>query len=377
MSLEIVPVITKKHFNDFVSLPWELFSTNSNWVPPLRMNVLKQLDTQKNHFYKSAERMLWLAYRDKKPVGRIAGILNHRHNEYHNETTGFWGFFEVINDIEVSEKLFAAVESWAKAKGMTQLRGPVNLSTNHECGLQISAFDTIPYAMMLQHPPYYQQLVESLDHKKAIDLQAWLQKAEDVVDADNTIKQRAANLLKKDGIRLRYIDMKRYNEEIAALYEVYNDAWKKNWGFAPMERDDFLDMAKEMKSIIKPFCIPIIEVENEIAAFAVFIPDINQVLIKIKNGKLFPTGLLKLLWHTKVKKTMNRGRIPLLGVKGKFRHLRLAALLYMELFSSIPANGYPIIESSWILETNRAMVMGLKAVKAFHYKTYRLYEKPL
>lgn len=380
MTLSIIPVVTRKHLKDFVSLPWHLFSKNPNWVPPLRSNILKQLDVKKNFFYKTAERKLWIAYRNNKPVGRIAGILNHAHNDYHQEKVLFWGYFEVENNEETAAELFKVVEACAFEKGMTKLRGPVNPSLNHECGLQISAFDTIPYIMMLQHPPYYQELVEKLQHKKAMDLQAWLQKPNSILYTEEQIKKRAEYLNNSSKIRLRYIDMSRFEEEMDQIYEIYNEAWKKNWGFVPVDKADFLDMAHEMKPLLQihPFCVPIIEVEGEMASFLVYLPDINQVLIKIKNGKLFPSGLLKLLWHTKINKnTINRGRIALLGVKAKFRHLRLAPLMYMELFSTLPSVGCQVAECSWVLENNRAMIMGLKHTNCEHYKTYRLYEKQL
>lgn len=379
MSLSIIPVTTKKHLKDFVSLPWHLFSGMPNWVPPLRANILKQLDP-KNLFYKNAERKLWIAYRDNKPVGRIAGIINYAHNKYHKETAAFWGYFEVENNQETATELFNVVENWGLEKGMSILRGPANPSLNHECGLQISAFDTMPFIMMLQHPPYYQHLVENLQHKKAMDLLAWLHRPTNINHTKDDIKKHSAYVDASNKMRLRYIDMNRYDEEIKNIFEIYNEAWRNNWGFVPVSEEEFVEMAKEMKPLLQlnPYCLPIIEVEGEMAAFLVYLPDINQVLKKNKNGRLFPTGLLKLIWHTKInKKTINRGRIPLLGVKNKFAHLRLAPRMFLELYATVPLMGHWDVECSWILENNRAMLVLLKRTGAEHYKTYRLYEKQL
>ena len=252
----------------------------------------------------------------------------------------------------------------------------MNPSTNHECGLQVTAFETKPYVMMTQNPAYYPELVEKAGFAKAKDLFAW------IIDSrrhafDDKLISKAKRLEAAEHITFRHIDMKRYDEEVEKLLEVYNDAWEKNWGFVPMNDDEFRHMAKDMKTIVVPEMLFIVEVRGEMAGFGLFLPDVNQIMEKIPSGKLFPTGLLKFLWHTKVRRTMNRGRVITLGVKKKFRHLGLAALLYMRYFEIGPKLGFPSAEASWILEDNRAMNQGLKLMGAELYKTYRIYDKTL
>lgn len=372
---QVRPVSTKNESDDFFLLPWDLHSKDPNWVPPLRIAVKDLLDTKKNPFFKHATMQLWVAYRDGKRVGRIAGVVDQNHNTFHEEKTAFWGFFETENDIETAKALFGVVEAWSKQKGMAMLRGPMNPSTNHECGMQISAFDTKPFIMMTQNPAYYPELVEKAGFSKAKDLYAWL--VDNSAPFDPKLVRRAAQLEQAEHVKYRHVDMKNFDAEIERLLEVYNDAWEKNWGFVPMTDEEFRHMAKDMKQIVVPEMLLIIEVKGETAGFALWLPDVNQVFAKIPDGKLFPTGLLKILWHTKVRKTMNRGRILTLGLKKKYQRMGLAPLMYMRYFQIAPKLGYPIAECSWVLEDNKPMNAGLKYMNGKHYKTYRIYDKPL
>ncbi|MEW6056842.1 MAG: N-acetyltransferase [Bdellovibrionota bacterium] len=374
-SIKVKTVESKQERDDFFLLPWDIHEDDKNWVPPLLLSVKQTLDTAKNPFWKHAKQKLWVAYQGGACVGRIAGVIDESHNKFHGETTAFWGFFECINDIEVARALFSVVEAWSREQGMNVLRGPMNPSTNHECGLQINAFDTKPFIMMTQNPAYYPELVEKAGFSKAKDLYAWL--LDNSRKFDDKLVQNAKRLQESQGIVVRPIDMAKYEEEIEKIIEVYNDAWEKNWGFVPMTNEEFRHMAKDMKPILVPQLVYIVEVRGETAGFSLWLPDLNQVMAKIPDGKLFPAGLIKLLWYTKVKRIVNRGRILTLGVKKKYRNLGLASLLYLRYYEDAPALGYPLGECSWILEDNAAMNQGLKLMKADLYKTYRIYDKPL
>ena len=158
--LEIKEVSSKKDFSVFMDLPWDIYKGDSVWVPPLKEAVKGDLDVEKNPFYKNAKRRLFLAYKNGKAVGRIAAILNNRHNSFHSEKVLFWGFFECINDTEVSKLLFDEVEKWARALGMDSIRGPCNPSTNHSIGMLIDGYDDSPFIMMTYNPKYYNDLCE-------------------------------------------------------------------------------------------------------------------------------------------------------------------------------------------------------------------------
>ncbi|MCA0403597.1 MAG: hypothetical protein LCH30_07325 [Proteobacteria bacterium] len=374
MSFNIVPVKTFLQKRDFIRLPWLLHAKNPHWVPPLRHLVKKNLNTRKHPFYKHAELILWLAYKNGKPVGRIAGIVDQLYNDFHQANTAFWGFFETENCAKTATALLQTVENWAKQKKLDVLKGPMNPSMNYECGMQISAFDKKPYLMMAQNPSYYPALVEAANHVKAMDAHAWLINHRSI-ELPEKLLARKEKSLDDIGIELRCIDMSNYFNEIEKFIHIYNDAWEKNWGFVPMTEAEVRLLAKEIKPLIIPELAYFIMVNGEPAACALCLPNINQVLAKIPSGKLMPLGFIKLIHYLKKNKKNCEGRIPLLGVRKKFRHLQLGPLLYAKYGEVCAKLDMGNIECSWILETNKPMNFGLKQIKAELYKTYRIYEK--
>ncbi len=375
MSVEVVKCEKRTHFRDFYELPFLLHKDDPIWVPPLRATV-KRILNKKNPFYKQALLSQWVAYDNQKPVGRIAGIINHLHNEYYGQNLAFWGFFEAQNSDEIVSALFKQVEVWAMSYGMNVLRGPMNPSVNYECGLQISAFDTKPFLMMPQNPDYYPALIDHQGYEKIKDLQAWM-----VHLSDAGIDEKKVNILKrmqnKHRITIRPINMAKFNEEMRLIAHIYNDAWKENWGYLPLDLDEVNYLASELKMIIMPEFIYFAEIDGEPCGFSVGLPDLNQVLHTMRNGRLLPFNFFKLIWHIKIKKSMTQGRIPLLGVLKKYQHLPIGGILYYEYLQKAMNSKCLKAEFSWILEDNEAMQEGLKLVNASHYKTYRVYEKKL
>ncbi len=374
----IQPVQTKADWNTFIDLPWSIYKGDQHWVPPLKMAVRDLLDTRKNPFFKHAEMLPLLCFRDKKCVGRVIGIIDSDHNRFHEEKTAFFGFFEAIDDQKVVSLLLDEVAQWAKSKEMEQVSGPMNPSTNYECGLLVEGFADSPTVMMTYNPPYYAQLLESWGMQKSKDLYAYILSPQKQMS--DRILRHAARIRKKDAIVFRSIQMKDFDREVDQVLKIYNDAWEKNWGFIPMAPEEFKHMAKDMKMIIDPSLCLIAEVRGEIAGFSMTLPDVNQAFKKVSDGKLFPTGLLKLLWHTKGlgrKKTIDRCRVVTLGIKREFRELGLGALFYVETHERAREGGYRSGEASWILEDNKPMNKALEQMCGERYKTYRIYQKTL
>lgn len=374
----MITVSTRKQFREFIQLPYRLHSGDANWVPPLKIMVKQSLDEKNNPFYQNAKRVLWIAYRGKQPIGRIAGILNARYIQFHHETTAFWGFFEVENNIETAKALFSAVEQWALTQSITSLRGPTNPSMNYECGLQISAFDTKPFVMMTQNPPYYATLLEALGYQKVKDMHAWVFERNNSIIAPSVLRY-AEKLCHTNHISKHYLPPSVMLKNFEAFYALYNEVFEPSWGFTPMTKDEFYFICKELKSIMNPKSILFLKIDGEFAGYIIWLPNINQVLSRIKTGRLFPLGLLKLLWHTKInrKLVMEQGRIPLVGIRKKFRHLKLGPLLYMTLINDYVDTSWNQTECSWVLEDNKPMQTVLRLMNARKYKTYRIYEKTI
>jgi hypothetical protein len=377
--LRIKPVESKSDWDAFIDLPFQLYKNDPVWVPPLRIAVRDLLDVNKNPFFRHAQMLPLLAYQGDRCVGRIVAVVDDAHNKFHQEKTGFFGFFECINDQAVADALLEEAAKWLKSKGMAIVRGPMNPSTNHECGLLVDGFQDPPSVMMTYNPPYYATLLEKWGMAKSKDLFAYDIDSRKVKFSDKLLAQ-SERLKKRGQVTFRPVNMSKFEEEVDMILEIYNDAWESNWGFVPMEPEEFRHMAKDMKMIVDPELLLIAEVRGEPAGFALTLPDVNQAFHKIKDGKLLPTGIFKLLWNLKGpgrKGTINRCRVLTLGIKKAYRNFAIGPLLYTEYFKRGPALGYPVGEASWILEDNLAMNKALEHMCGERTKVYRIYDRAL
>jgi hypothetical protein len=369
----VTPVRSRGDRREFRNLPYKLYRGNPYWVPPLRMAQKDILNTRRHPFYKTSEVEMFLARSGGRVVGRVMAILNRAHNEFHSERAGFFGFFECENRRDAAAALLNAAREWLRSKGAEVVRGPMNPSTNYEVGLLIDAFDRSPAVMMTYNPDYYADLIERSGFQKSVDLYAY-----DIsVRYYNTekLKRVAQRLREKDGISVRIVDLKKFREEAAIIRQIYNDAWSANWGFVPVSEEEFDHLAKDMKQIVDPRIVLV--AEKRIAGappipigFMLAVPDINRALKKI-NGRLFPFGLFKLLWHSR---KIDYIRIIIMGVVKEHQSIGMASVLYDEIYTRGPGSGYPDGEMSWVLETNTMMNRAAEMLGGKRSKTYRIYE---
>jgi len=372
LAIEVVAISGKSGLKEFVELPHSIYGNDPNWVPPLHIAVKELMDREKHPFYKNAEAEFFVARRDGRTVGRIAAIIDRGHNAFHEEKAGFFGFFESINDPAVAKALLDQVRQWVSARGAEFLRGPVNPSMNYECGLLVEGFDSSPMVMMTYNPRYYPGLIEQAGFEKVKDLHSFVNSA-DATDL-NKIGRVADRALKRHDVTVRPINVKDFNAEVARVFDVYNAAWTKNWGFVPMTKDEFFLMGKEMKQILKPEMVLIGETKGRMIGFALALPDVN-VALKPANGRLLPTGLLKILYY---QRKIRAVRVLALGVVEEYRATGVAAGFYAALVRNARKLGYDQeCEMSWILEDNVLMTRSLELMGARRTKTYRLYQSPL
>jgi hypothetical protein len=322
--------------------------------------------------------MAFLAWRGGRVVGRVAGIIDQRHNEFHGEKAVFFGFFECEDDTSTAGLLLDQVVEWSKDAGATLLRGPISPSTNHECGLLIEGYEFSPRLMMPYNPPYYTGLFDHYGLKKAMDLTAWEVDALDF-GTDKLFRVARRQAARKN-IKVRSLNLARFDDELNIIMEIYNSAWEKNWGFVPMDRREFEHMANDFKQIMDPRLILIAEVNGDPAAFSLNLPDINPALRKTPSGRLTPLNLLRLWWYIKGpgrKNTITEARFLTLGIKKEYQNLALGPLLYMEYLDRGKVVGISHAEASWVLETNVAMINSLQKMKAQLSRRYRIYEMPV
>jgi len=369
-NFEIHGVQSKKDLHRFIRLPWQIYRDDPHWVPPLMRDVKFKLNRSKHPFFEHAEMELFLAYLGTKPIGRIAAIIDQRHNEYHNEHTGFFGMFECIQDYDVAKSLFSAAEIWCKDKGMNRLRGPMNLSMNDECAFLLEGFDSAPVIMMPYNPKYYLEFCERYGFVKAKDLYAYL-KSE--VGVNQRIGKIAERVKKKENVVVRPINMKKFDQEVALIKEIYNAAWEINWGFVPMTEAEMDLMAKELKPIAEPELVLFAEVNGKPVGVSVTVPDFNQVLKRL-DGRFGPIGILKFLYY---KRRITGLRALVFGIKKEYRRTGINTVLYYETEKAGEKLGYKWCEMSWNLEDNDLINRFDEAVGGKLYKKYRFYEKEI
>ncbi len=368
----IVPVNSPKELKAFVDFPHALFELDKQYVPELFIAQKDLLSPGKHPFHDHSKIQLFLAYEGKKVVGRIAAIHNTNHNTFNKTNEGFFGFFDVIKDYEVAKLLLDAAHDWLKEKGFDRILGPVNFSTNETCGLLIEGFDSPPVMMMTYNPPYYAEFLEKYGYIKHVDLWAYLIESHDFKDKSVRLLQAFEERLKSKNITIRKVDLRQFEKEVRSIEEIYNSAWDKNLGFVPMTDDEFKYMAKDMKMILDPdFCL-IAEHEGKAIGFALCIPDLNEILIKIKRGRLLPFGIFRLLFE---RKKIKRLRIIALGVVEGYRKLGIEACFYGKIINSGLQKGFTSAEASWVLENNDMMNQAVKNINGKLYKKYRIYEK--
>ncbi len=372
MSLKVEQVNGRRDLHKFVTFPWHVYRNDPHWVPPLIGDTKKMLT--RHPFLEHADVAYFLARRDGEVVGRVAYIHNHLHNETHEEKVAFFGFFEVLpdhdcrSDEDVAAALLLQVQELARQAGMDALRGPANFSTNEEVGLLVDGFDAPPAVMMTYNPARYVQLLERLGFAKAKDLVAYYL---DNPEAPERIVRVAEKLAERKRATVRAINMKRFAEDVDLVRVVYNRAWEKNWGFVPMTEAEIVHMAKELKPIVKPELVLLAEKGDEPIGFAMALPDYNAA-VRHANGRLFPIGLLKILWHAR---RIDMLRVLTLGLVPEYRRTGIDQLFYLRLFQGARKLGITRGELSWILEDNLPMRQALEKFGCRPYKTYRVYEK--
>ncbi len=365
--IEVIEV--EKSLDDFIRFPLALYSKDPLFIPQLNREMRVHF-SPKNPFFGHAAAKYFLAMKDGRAAGRIVSFVNRSHNDLHTEKTGFFGFFDCINDLSVAGALFDKAAGYLKEEGMELMRGPMNFSTNEECGFLIEGFEEPPIIMMPYNAPYYNELSEGHGLKKAKDLFAYIY----IVREELPEKVlRVAAIIEKRGITVRPIRMKNFMAEMMIFKEVYHSAWERNWGFIPMTDEEIEYAGERLKQIIIPEMTLIAEENGKPIGFMGLIPDFNFVL-KRMNGKLSPVSIAKALYYSRKIRDL---RVMLLGIKKEFRSKGVEALLFREGFKPIKKGNYERVEFSWILEDNIPVQRTIETIGGTLYKKYRIYEKAI
>ncbi len=373
--IQILPVDGKTLLNRFIRLPERLHRGDAKYIAPLHLERLDAL-TPKNPFFGHADVQFWIACRGGRDVGRISAQIDHQALAVRPDATGQFGMIAAEDDAEIFKALITTAADWLRARGMKRIQGPFNLNINEEMGLLVDGFDTPPMLLMGHDLPYVATRLEEQGFVKEKDVYAYLYDI--TVDLPAGARRLLDRPLPKE-ITVRRLDLKRYDEEVRTITDIFNDAWANNWGFVPLSAIETDHLAKSLKPLLDPRLVSIVEQNGEPVGFLVCLPNLNEA-IRDLGGKLFPFGVVKLLWRLKVS-GLKTARVPLMGIRRKAAQGVIGKLLPFLLIDVVRKEaakmGFTHVELSWILEDNMPMRHINESLGGVAYKTYRIYEKPL
>lgn len=330
MTVEIVQVADKATMGRFIRVPFLVHKNDKMWVPPLISEREEAFDPAKNELVRRSEVRFWIARRDGRDVGRISAQIDPLAQKEGTDPTGQFGALSAIDDPEVFAALFKTAEEFLISRGVRHVQGPFTLSINEETGLLVEGFDTPPMMMMGHDPVYEAAHIEAAGYKGEGDVFAYL------LDMDLPLSRSAQNMLNRplaSSVTMRKLNLKDYNNEIRRIVDIFNDAWSGNDGFVPMTEAETDELATRIKLLLDERLVWFAEMNGEPVAFIVTLPNINEA-IRDLNGKMFPFGVVKLLWRLKVK-GLKSARVPLMGVRRKLAGTVIGSALPLQLIGAI------------------------------------------
>ena len=367
------PVESRSDRSAFLHLEKRLYADQPHWVPPIWM-IRKELVGFKHHpFYDRAERQAFLARRGDRVVGRVVAIVNHAHNECHQDKLGFFGFFECEDDQEACDELFATAARWLAERGMTDIRGPVSPSMNYECGLLVDGFDSPPTYLIPYNRDYYGRLIEAAGFVKSQDLFSYDAAISILESLDPKLMFVINEATKRFNVKCRPIDRKHFAKDVRSFLEIYNQSLQRTWGYVPMSEAEIDHQSAGLKHLIVPELTSIAEIDGRPVGAGFGLLDFNELIAGI-GGRLFPLGWWTLL--TK-KRRIKRLRLISTNVIPEYQKWGLGLVTLARILPDAIQFGIEIGEFSWVLESNSLSRGTIVRGGATLTKTHRIYDRPL
>ncbi len=373
----VVPVVDRRGIEWFIAAARRAQSGNARWVEPVHDEIRMMFDPRRTPFMRENAVQPFVALRNGEPVGRIVATVDRRHIAKFNDSSGFFGFIEAIDDRAVFARLFGEAEQFLKAHGMKTARGPFSLTINHESGLLVHGFDE-PHVVRTNYAPaYYAKHIEALGYAKAMDLLAYVCRV-----AESDLPGRVARVAKSRAapqIKFHSLSLRNWGRDFERVLKLYNDAWSDNAWATPLSEEEARLISRLTLPVSRPSWIRIATFNGEDVAVAAQIPDANEALQGL-HGRLWPFGFARLLWRIHVRGT-RMTRAPITGVAKKWRNTKVAAFavsgLVARSIEDARKAGVEEIEYSWMLETNEIALNSVRSLPARHTRTFRVYEKTL
>lgn len=367
--MNIYPIDSQHDLHTFIKFLYRIYRNDSVWIPPIRSEQRKQFDPKANPFLQHCDWQLFLLKEKGEIIGRIAAFIDNLAVDFWKERIGLFGYFECISDKGAGSLLLEAARNWLRTSGCTIMRGPWSF-VSQEWGMVVEGFEPSPVIMSPYNPPYYNDFLVDFGMHKAKDLLSWYISIEEGYKIPQRILEITDLVAKRYGVRVRKIDMKRYNEEVQTLIELSNASIIENWGYSPVTEAEVKAMAHDMKPIIQQKGVLFAEDKNgRPIGFAIALPDVN-FLLKEMNGRLFPFGFVKMLWGIP---RLRRYRMFALGVIPEFQGKAVDSLIYRALNELLYAQDLRL-EINYVLEDNWPMINAIKKLGAKPLRRYRVYQ---
>jgi hypothetical protein len=359
----------------FINLPWTIYAGDPTWRPPLKRSVGRRINAALNPFHSEATVDHFVAYRIGSAVGRISVTVDPEYVSRYGRYA-FFGFFESIDDGRVAGALLRTAEHWATQHGLTTLSGPYSYSPRDEMGMLVDGFDEPPTLMQPHNPAYYPRLLEQAGYITRFETSCYRWCRGNDTAITDRLRRRARKVLASGPVGVRSPDMRRFDTELELVRTIYNDSFREHPEHVPVSKPVFAAMAKELRSILDPNLIRIIEIDGAAAGFLMMIPDLNEVVSR--TGRLSASFLARLLLK-------RDGRIPgintavvvMIGAAQSRFGEGIGRVIAGEMAEIIATSNYQQVATTWIHEDNRwskALVAQMKAPPA---KRYRVYERAL
>jgi GNAT superfamily N-acetyltransferase len=370
-------VDTPQKLEGFLRFPWQIYRDDLYWVPPYLSQLRNRLDIHHNPFFNYADRQLFCAYQHGKLAGTIVAIINHQYNRQLKEHTGFFGFFEVINDLQVASALIEAVSAWMAPKGIDCLRGPVNGAPTDEVGVLIYGHDSRPSIWEGHTPRYYRGLLEALGFEKFDDVFAYEITYQELGRTLNGLPQKLLSVSRDrhphPQLVIRPADKKNWDRDMLDAHHLYNTAFRTIPGHTDMALEKFKQMVNTNKALLDLDLVLIARMGDDPVGFAVVLPDINEVMRHF-NGEIGRWAIAKFYWH---KWHIRTACFKLLGVLPEYRGLGIEAKLIYEMVQRVVKKNYKRMEISLASEKNTPMNRIIRRMGGRVYRAYRVYQRKI
>lgn len=373
MSIQIKEVVTKQDLKQFIKFPFNLYSKNKYWIPPLIGEEQKNFSKEKNPAFEFCESCLWIAQSDHKVVGRIAGIINKRYNEKIGKNVARFGYVDFIDDEEVSLKLFSTAESWARAKGCSSIHGPLGFTDMDPEGMLVEGFEEYGTIATIYNFPYYPMHAEKHGYQKDIDwIEYELLTPKSIPDKVEKLAQAVA-----ERYNLKVLEVKNQKQLLPYAHEIFhvlNSAYENIYGFVQLTEKQIDLYVKQYFGFIKPGFVPVIlNNKNEVVGFGITMPSLSLAFQKAK-GRLFPFGFIHLL---RAVKKNDRADLYLTGVRPDYQDKGVNAMLMYEVTKVFINQKIIWVESNPELETNMKVRAQWRFYEGRQHKRRRCYIKNL